>query len=197
MDFCLYTVNLHFAEIVFTDDETCSSLLLQDFNIAKEANGTSKEIIESFTVMVDGTLETHFCWAGKGTNPVPFWGVYAPLASAISVTPSKLVEACSSILSCVVCVPMLNKFLFLYAIVNLSYNKSQKIHFSLSLELQTGQFSLKHIKAATRNFDPANKIGEGGVYKLHLCISGVLPDGSEIAVKHLQNQRKPRICQLF
>lgn len=55
MDFCLYTVNLHFAEIVFTDDETCSILLLQDFNIAKEANGIGKEIIESVTIMVDGT----------------------------------------------------------------------------------------------------------------------------------------------
>lgn len=55
MDFCLYTVNLHFAEIVFPDDETCSIILLQDFNITKEANGTGKEIIESFTIMVDGT----------------------------------------------------------------------------------------------------------------------------------------------
>lgn len=37
------------------------------------------------------------------------------------------------------------------------------------LELQTGYFSLRHIKAATGNFDAANKIGEGGfgpVYKV-------------------------------
>ena len=37
------------------------------------------------------------------------------------------------------------------------------------LDLQTGYFTLRHIKAATRNFDPANKIGEGGfgpVYKV-------------------------------
>lgn len=34
---------------------------------------------------------------------------------------------------------------------------------------------LKHIKAAaTRNFDPANKIDEGEVYKVHLCISVLL-----------------------
>ncbi|RRT41794.1 hypothetical protein B296_00057542 [Ensete ventricosum] len=55
------------------------------------------------------------------------------------------------------------------------------------LELQTGQFSLRHIKAATKNFNPANKIGEGGfgpVYK------GVLPDGSEIAVKQLSSKSK-------
>ena len=38
-----------------------------------------------------------------------------------------------------------------------------------ALELQTGSFSLRHIKSATGNFDPANKIGEGGfgpVYKV-------------------------------
>lgn len=37
------------------------------------------------------------------------------------------------------------------------------------LELKTGSFTLKHIKAATNNFDSANKIGEGGfgsVYKV-------------------------------
>ena len=37
------------------------------------------------------------------------------------------------------------------------------------LDLQTGYFTLRHIKAATGNFDLANKIGEGGfgpVYKV-------------------------------
>lgn len=37
------------------------------------------------------------------------------------------------------------------------------------LELPTGLFSLRQIKAATCNFDPANKIGEGSfgpVYKV-------------------------------
>ena len=40
-----------------------------------------------------------------------------------------------------------------------------------ALELQTGYFSLRHVKAATGNFDPANKIGEGGfgpVYKVSI-----------------------------
>ncbi|KAJ8761309.1 hypothetical protein K2173_001365 [Erythroxylum novogranatense] len=50
------------------------------------------------------------------------------------------------------------------------------------LSLQTGSFTLRQLKAATRNFDPANKIGEGGfgsVYK------GELSDGTIIAVKKL------------
>lgn len=55
------------------------------------------------------------------------------------------------------------------------------------LELVTGYFSHKQIKAATKNFDIANKIGEGGfgpVYK------GVLPDGTLIAVKQLSSKSK-------
>ncbi|MBA0809297.1 hypothetical protein Gohar_024963, partial [Gossypium harknessii] len=55
------------------------------------------------------------------------------------------------------------------------------------LELQTGYFSLRQIKAATNNFDSANKIGEGGfgpVYK------GVLSDGMVIAVKQLSSKSK-------
>lgn len=45
-------------------------------------------------------------------------------------------------------------------------------HFSTDLQgldLQTGSFTLKQIRAATNNFDSANKIGEGGfgpVYKV-------------------------------
>lgn len=40
-----------------------------------------------------------------------------------------------------------------------------------SLDLQTGLFTLRQIKAATNNFDLGNKLGEGGfgsVYKVLL-----------------------------
>ncbi|OMO82778.1 hypothetical protein COLO4_22839 [Corchorus olitorius] len=50
------------------------------------------------------------------------------------------------------------------------------------LDLQTGFFTFRQMKAATNNFDPANKLGEGGfgaVYK------GELLDGTIIAVKQL------------
>ncbi|MBA0742671.1 hypothetical protein Gogos_015706, partial [Gossypium gossypioides] len=101
--FCLanatYTVNLHFAEIQFTDDQTYSSLgrrifdvyiqgkqELKDFNIEEEAGGAGIPIVKKFTVNVsDGTLEIHFRWAGKGTTSMPERSIYGPLISAISV----------------------------------------------------------------------------------------------------------------
>ncbi|KAL5070035.1 hypothetical protein RYX36_020922 [Vicia faba] len=55
------------------------------------------------------------------------------------------------------------------------------------LDLQTGLFTLRQIKAATNNFDVSNKIGEGRfgpVYK------GCLPNGTLIAVKQLSSKSK-------
>ncbi|KAF3451339.1 hypothetical protein FNV43_RR07434 [Rhamnella rubrinervis] len=55
------------------------------------------------------------------------------------------------------------------------------------LDLQTGSFTLRQLKAATNNFDSANKIGEGGfgiVYKDQLS------DGTAIAVKQLSSKSR-------
>ncbi|KAL5707378.1 hypothetical protein ACHQM5_018283 [Ranunculus cassubicifolius] len=55
------------------------------------------------------------------------------------------------------------------------------------LELQTGYFSLRQIKAATDNFAPSNKIGEGGFGPVH---KGTLSDNSVIAVKQLSDKSR-------
>lgn len=63
---------------------------MEDFNIVEEAGGAGKGITKEFNVDVnDSTLEIHLSWAGKGTNAIPVRGVYGPLISAITVTPSK------------------------------------------------------------------------------------------------------------
>ena len=58
--------------------------MLKDFNIMDEAGGVGIGITKTFdNVFVNGsTLEVHLYWAGKG--------VYGPLISAITVTPSNL-----------------------------------------------------------------------------------------------------------
>ncbi|KAK0577880.1 hypothetical protein LWI29_001696 [Acer saccharum] len=94
-----YTVNLHFAEIKFRDEEPYErvgrrifdiyiqeKLELKDFNIKEQANGTGKAIIKTFNATVtENTLEIRLYWAGKGTTVIPIRGIYGPLISAISV----------------------------------------------------------------------------------------------------------------
>ncbi|XP_059662763.1 probable LRR receptor-like serine/threonine-protein kinase At1g53430 [Cornus florida] len=97
-----YKVRLHFAEIMFSDDQTYSSLgkrifdvsiqgnlIWKDFNIMEEAKGPGKGITKVHDAIVSGsTLEIHLYWSGKGTNASPGRGAYGPLISAISVTPN-------------------------------------------------------------------------------------------------------------
>ncbi|XP_059665022.1 probable LRR receptor-like serine/threonine-protein kinase At1g53440 isoform X2 [Cornus florida] len=200
-----YKVHLHFAEIMFSDDQTFSSLgkrifdvsiqgkpLLKDFNIMEEAEGPGKNITKVHDVNVSGsTLEIHLYWSGKGTNAIPGRGVYGPLISAISVTPNFDPDTGLSVgaivgivaASCVVLVLIL----LLLRIKGYLGGKDLEDTELRGLDLQTGYFTLRQIKAATRNFDPANKIGEGGfgpVYK------GVLSDGAVIAVKQLSSKSK-------
>uniref|UniRef100_A0A6N2KNM4 non-specific serine/threonine protein kinase n=1 Tax=Salix viminalis TaxID=40686 RepID=A0A6N2KNM4_SALVM len=205
-----YTVSLHFAEIMFTNDNTSSSLgrrffdiyiqklVQKNFSIQNEAGGVGKAIIKNFTAIVTGgALEIRFYWAGKGTTGLPVRGVYGPLISAISVTsdfkpPSENSSSTGTSVGTVVGI-VAAAVVFVFLILGTLWWKGcfgQKISMShdlKGLDLKTGSFTLKQIKAATNNFDPANKIGEGGfgpVYK------GLLLDGTIIAVKQLSSKSK-------
>ncbi|KAM4092768.1 hypothetical protein ACB094_06G065700 [Castanea mollissima] len=194
--FCLgngpYKINLHFAEIKFTNDNTYSSLgrrvfdnyiqgelVEKDFNIADEAGGVGIEVIKPYLAVVNNnTLEIRFYWAGKGTTGIPERGVYGPLISAISVHPDfkRPSENGSSVsVREVVGIVAVGAFV-LFLVLDLK-----------GLDLQTGLFTLRQIRAATNNFDVSNKVGEGGfgsVYK------GLLSDGTTIAVKQLSSKSK-------
>ncbi|RWR96264.1 Protein kinase domain-containing protein [Cinnamomum micranthum f. kanehirae] len=201
-----YTVKLHFAEIMFSDNKSYSSLgkrifdiyiqgklVWKDFNIVAEAGGTHKAVVRNFTANVTtNTLEIRFYWAGKGTQSLPSRGIYGPLISAISVesdfTPpgggNKIsASAVIGIVASVFCVILL--------IIGIlwwkgCFRKKSSMYEDLRrLNLQTGSLTLRQLKAATNNFDAANKIGEGGfgpVYK------GLLCDGTIIAVKQLSSK---------
>nr|XP_043618957.1 probable LRR receptor-like serine/threonine-protein kinase At1g53430 [Erigeron canadensis] len=202
-----YKVRLHFAEISYTEDMTYSSLgrryfdvsiqgvpRLKDFNIMQEANGSGRGIYRDFdNVIVDGsTIDIHLYWAGKGTTAIPDRGVYGPLLSAITITPNFDVSTGGGLSAGTIAGIVVGSCAFIGLILALlwwrGYIGGDKEDKELrALELQTGYFSLRQIKSATNNFDPANKIGEGGfgpVYK------GVLTDGSEIAVKQLSARSK-------
>ncbi|XP_028772701.1 probable LRR receptor-like serine/threonine-protein kinase At1g53430 isoform X3 [Neltuma alba] len=199
-----YKVRLHFAEIMFSDDQTFNSLgtrifdvsiqgfkYLKDFNIAKEAGGAGKGITREFNVDVnDTTLEIHLYWAGKGTTAIPQRGVYGPLISAITVTPNFKVPAKGLSVGAIVGIVVGScGFLVLVLIVlrKKGFLGGEDPKDRELLDLKTGYFPLRQIKNATNDFDPANKIGEGGfgpVYK------GVLSDGVAVAIKQLSSKSK-------
>uniref|UniRef100_A0A453KMU2 non-specific serine/threonine protein kinase n=1 Tax=Aegilops tauschii subsp. strangulata TaxID=200361 RepID=A0A453KMU2_AEGTS len=210
-----YTVKLHFAEIIFTNDRTYRSLgkrkfnvfiqgrmVLEDFDIEQSAGGAGKLVIKTFTAYVTNhTLKIQFYWAGRGTTGIPYRGFYGPLISAISVTPNfqiplaveppqtgsstKISRTSKALL---IGGPIIAIFTAL--VVGIWIKRRQKNLVNQdprALDLQIGSFTLRQIKSATRNFDPANKIGEGGfgsVYK------GLLSDGTIIAVKQLSSKSK-------
>ncbi|XP_075486618.1 putative LRR receptor-like serine/threonine-protein kinase At1g07650 isoform X1 [Primulina tabacum] len=203
-----YTVRLHFAEIIFTNDSSFNSLgrrifdvylqgevVLKDFDIAAKAGGPGKPIVETFTATVTNhTLKIHLYWAGRGTTGIPERGVYGPLISAISVDPNfkppvhhKKIK--SAVLAGATAGAVCLVFLILGILRKAGYlgGKISTDKELRSLDLQTGLFTLRQIKAATKNLDPGNKIGEGGfgsVYK------GLLSDGTIIAVKQLSSKSK-------
>ncbi|KAF8035269.1 hypothetical protein BT93_C1328 [Corymbia citriodora subsp. variegata] len=201
-----YKVRLHFAEIQYSNDETFSSLgkrifdvsiqgnqVLKDFNIAKEAGGVGKGIHRDFdNIYVNGsTLEIHLYWSGKGTTAIPDRGTYGPLISAIAVTPNFDVGSGLSAgtitgiaVASVVLLLLVLLFLRLTGFLGGKEIEDPELR---GLDLQTGHFTLRQIKAATGNFNSGNKIGEGGfgsVYK------GTLSDGTIIAVKQLSSKSK-------
>ncbi|KAJ4703724.1 putative Kinase [Melia azedarach] len=200
-----YTLNLHFAEIQFTDDNTFHSLgrrifdiyiqdklVEKDFNIAAEASAVRKPVVRSYNVTVtNNILEIRLNWGGKGTTAIPRGGVYGPLISAISVVDPNFKQENKTVPIVIGIVVAFSLILLVFGIIGWKYyfrNRSGQEKDSLLVsDLQTTSFTLKQIKAATNNFDPLNKIGEGGfgpVYK------GVLADGTIIAVKQLSSKSR-------
>ncbi|XP_034697438.1 probable LRR receptor-like serine/threonine-protein kinase At1g07650 isoform X1 [Vitis riparia] len=199
-----YSVKLHFAEIIMRDNESFHSLgrrifdvyiqdklELKDFDIAQAASGVDKVVVKEFKTSVKNkTLEIRFHWAGKGTTAVPTRPTYGPLISAISVesdfqTPSEgkrkkiLIESLALALVLILIISGIACWKCYFG------DKSSTEQDLRRLDLQTGLFTLRQIKAATNNFNAANKIGEGGfgpVYK------GQLSNGTLIAVKQLSSK---------
>ncbi|KAK0578285.1 hypothetical protein LWI29_008008 [Acer saccharum] len=197
-----YTVNLHFAEIRFTNDNTYSSigrrmfdiyvqdkLVEKDFDIEAKAPGVLNPLIVPYNANVtNNILEIRFYWAGKGTTAIPVGGVYGPLISAISVEPKfkpryregKKKTMSIGVAVAVAVVGLCLIILMLGILYRRRYlrTKSWREKDLTGLDLQTSSFTLRQIKAATNNFDPVNKIGEGGfgpVYKaFHLYQNGKL-----------------------
>ncbi|XP_022134153.1 probable leucine-rich repeat receptor-like serine/threonine-protein kinase At3g14840 isoform X2 [Momordica charantia] len=206
-----YSVSLHFAEIAFRNDNKFSSLgrrifdvyvqgrlVLKDFNIVDAAGGVGIPITKRIPIGVTNhTIEIQFYWAGKGTDGIPVGGIYGPLISAISIEsefkPQKDQSALPIGAVLRIVAPVILVIVLVLGILwwrGCLGQKSTRRRDLKGLNLKTGSFTLRQIKAATNNFDASNKIGEGGfgpVYK------GFLLDGTIIAVKQLSSKSKQGI----
>ncbi|KAI9083497.1 hypothetical protein K1719_034439 [Acacia pycnantha] len=167
-----YKVKLHFAEIMFSDDQTFNSLGTRIFDVS----------IQGFKYLKDFNIakEAHFLTLNeKGFSAGAIVGIVLGLCVFLML---------------VVLITILRKNGFL--------GGKDPQHIDLKgLDLKTGMFTLKEIKAATNNFNADNKIGEGGFGPV---FKGILPDGRIIAVKKLSAKSRQgnreflnEVCMIF
>lgn len=204
--FCLhkgnYTVELHFAETVYTQDEDYSSLgtrifdvyiqgerKLKDFNIKEKAKSTNEAWIEKFPVIVDDNpLEIHFFWAGKGSlyNPPALNG---PLVSAISVTPNFDVHdgklSASQIAGITIGCAFSPLLLFLF-IWKMGFLGNRELR-EKRIEVQKRSFTIQQIIDGTKNFSSKMEIGRG---RFGVVYKAELPYQIKLAVKKISPQSK-------
>ncbi|KAF3638884.1 putative E3 ubiquitin-protein ligaseA-like [Capsicum annuum] len=199
--FCLksgvYDVKLHFAEIAnigshseagrLFDVDIQGENVLRNFSIEKDAEGVDKAKTKEFAVPVDnnGRLEIHLYWSGKGSVLYPSV-YYGPLISAITVTPARDSNVSTGVLAGISVFALL-----LLTTLFIGFTWSFKDIWRGDLELVElypgGLYDYRKIKAATKSFDIANRIGEGGfgtVYK------GTLSNGTAVAVKKLSRTKE-------
>ncbi|XP_024987335.1 probable LRR receptor-like serine/threonine-protein kinase At1g07650 [Cynara cardunculus var. scolymus] len=199
-----YTVTLHFAEIFFTANESYQSLgvrafdiyvqgenKFKNFDIKSEAGGVNKAVNKTINnvAVTNNTLEIRFQYAGKGTTAVPHRGVYGPMVSAISME-SDFKPPNSKMKIFIVIGTVVTTLCLILIVLGIAWqggymgdqiSREKELR---GLDLQTGVFTYRQIRAATDNFSALNKLGEGGfgsVYK------GTLLDGTLVAVKQLSS----------
>ncbi|GMY37734.1 probable leucine-rich repeat receptor-like serine/threonine-protein kinase At3g14840 [Fagus crenata] len=214
-----YTVKLHFAEIVFRDNRSFSSLgrrifdvyvqeerVMKDFDIEYAAKGVDKEVVREFkAVVTNKVLMIRFYWAGKGTTVAPKKGTYGPLISAISVE-SDFSPPDDGKMKIFIVVGALVLLLLIFLILGILWwkgcwggriSREQELR---GLDLQTGFFTYRQIKAATNSFNAANKLGEGGFGSVYKQLSSKSKQGSREFVNEIgmiSGLQHPNLVRLY
>ncbi|RVW19636.1 putative LRR receptor-like serine/threonine-protein kinase [Vitis vinifera] len=202
-----YIVSLQFAEMLFKDPSTRTwestgrrvfdiyiqgIRLERDFDISKEAGGVQRAVVRKFHATVSKNyLEIHLLWAGKGTCCIPFEGYYGPSISALSVVsalermpPPPSETSNTGFIAGIAVVAGIVCFILVCAVFYIQRrgsNVNEEIEL-LEIGPRPNTFSYAELRTATGNFNPTNKLGEGG---FGVVFKGTLLDGRAIAVKDL------------
>ncbi|CAN6866499.1 unnamed protein product [Brassica oleracea] len=204
-----YTVTLQFAEIVNNgfyswkglgtrrfDIYVQGRLVEKDFDIRRTSGDTTLRSVyrEYKTNVSENYLEIHLFWAGKESLYFPIIGNYGPLISAVSAKPdftptvdnrppSKQNNRTGTVTGVIVGLGLLGLFagavIFIIRKSSKGYTDDEEL---LNMDVKPYTFTYSELKSATQDFDPANKLGEGGFGSIY---KGTLNDGREIAVKVL------------
>ncbi|KAL0680309.1 hypothetical protein Bca4012_008291 [Brassica carinata] len=204
-----YTVTLQFAEIQILgstsntwrglgrrrfDIYVQGRLVETDFDVRRTAGDSTVRAVQRVykANVTENHLEIHLFWAGKGTCCIPIQGAYGPLISAVSAKsdftptvgnrpPSKGKNRTGTIVGVIVGVGLLSILagvaIFIIRKRRKRYTDDEEL---LSMDVKPYTFTYSELKSATQDFDPSNKLGEGGfgpVYK------GKLNDGRDVAAK--------------
>ncbi|PQM40536.1 putative LRR receptor-like serine/threonine-protein kinase [Prunus yedoensis var. nudiflora] len=211
-----YTVTLQFAETVFASRDTQTSQSLgrrvfdiyiqgnlrrKDFDISKEAGGVNRAVAIPFKVNVtENYLDIHLFWAGKGKCCIPEQGDYGPLISVVHAaldTPTTPGKKSRTGLIVGIAVPVgVVILLLLFAVLYMRRKTSEKDDNEdlLGLGPRPNTFSYAELRAATEDFNPSNKLGDGGygpVYKDTLSDGRVV--GCEATFSNI-SPREESIC---
>ncbi|KAK3428402.1 hypothetical protein EUGRSUZ_F04441, partial [Eucalyptus grandis] len=163
------------------------NLVVKDFDIRKEAGGASLTAVQKvYQAQVTANyLEIHFFWAGKGTCCVPNQATYGPLVSAISAVPVYLIgRICADFIPTVSNNPPTSKkdhtglivgvatgvgvvglvavLLVFYLVRRRKMARMIEDQEFLGIDTRPYTFGYAELKAATDDFNPNNKLGEGG-----------------------------------
>ncbi|XP_030471625.2 probable LRR receptor-like serine/threonine-protein kinase At1g56140 [Syzygium oleosum] len=205
-----YNVTLQFAEIQILNTGWQSlgrrlfdvyiqgNLVAKDFDIRKEAGGASLTAVQKvYQAQVTANyLEIHFFWAGKGTCCVPNQATYGPLVSAISAIPDFIPTVSNNpptskkdrtglivgVTTGVGVVGLVAALLVFYLVRRRKMARMIEDQEFFGIDTRPYTFSYAELKAATDDFNPNNKLGEGGFGPV---FKGTLNDGRVIAVKQL------------
>ncbi|WZZ64803.1 hypothetical protein YC2023_076173 [Brassica napus] len=175
-----YSVTLQFGEIQIQGSGTWTSLGRRLFDIYVQGK------------LVEKDFDVHR--TANGTCCIPAQGTYGPLVSAISATPDFIPTVANKlppeskkkigiIAGAIVGAGMISILVIAIILIIRRKRKTaadeEVLH---SLDIRPYTFSYSELRAATQDFNPSNKLGEGGFGPV---FKGKLNDGREIAVKQL------------